>query len=89
MKLGKQAWANPQAITGFNETLRAAQNMTWQDCLKCSGLNEEECFKEELSTHVLYEMNKLRIMLIFLKGNQIEQPFTNTCQKVTICGNSV
>lgn len=70
MSMGKQAWVNPQSIAGYDNCLRAAQSMTWQDCLNCTGLNPDDCFKEELSTHVVYEMNKLRIMLILFKGGQ-------------------
>ena len=67
-KLGKSHWRQPETIPGFLECKKASENMTWQDCINVTGLNPDECFNEELSTHVIYEMNKVRIMLIFFKG---------------------
>ena len=68
MALGRKCWENPDVLPGFKECQQAVESITWDDCIKAVGYNPAYIFEQPIATHVLYEMQNLRIMLIFFGG---------------------
>ena len=68
LSLGRKAWTNPDNLPGFKECQEACDSITWDDCIKAVGYNPAYIFDQPIATHVLYEMQNLRIMLIFFGG---------------------
>jgi hypothetical protein len=73
LKHGKAAWRNPDQLEGWQAAQDAIQKLTWGDCVKAVGYNPEYIFEQPIATHVLYEMQAMRIMLIFFGGG-IDMP---------------
>jgi hypothetical protein len=84
LKHGKDAWRDPDQLEGWQAAQDAIQKLTWDDCVKAVGYNPEYVFEQPIATHVLYEMQALRIMLIFFGGG-IEMPIHDHEGMIVFC----
>jgi hypothetical protein len=84
LKHGKEAWKDPDQLEGWQAAQDAIQKLTWNDCVKAVGYNPEYMFEQPIATHVLYEMQALRIMLIFFGGG-IEMPIHDHEGMIVFC----
>lgn len=69
VKGGPPSWKNCDLIPGYNECIKVMEDITWTDLKKAVGYNENYLFEQPIATHVLYELERMRIMLIFFGHN--------------------